>query len=177
MRTLLVYGTIEGHTRKIAQAVARQLERHGAAVNLIDADATASDVAVADFECCIVAGSVHQQRYPDAVNNFVRANLAELNARPSAFISVSISASYPEGLAEARSYAERFCERSGWSPAMTHHAAGALRYTAYDFFQEQIIRHVVLKGRDIDDVSGDHEFTDWDGLAAFVDEFRKRCQI
>jgi menaquinone-dependent protoporphyrinogen oxidase len=46
-----------------------------------------------------------------------------------------------------------------------------LRYDKYDFFQEQIIRHVVLKDRAPDVIDGDHDFTDWDALGAFVDDF------
>ena len=173
MRTLLVYGTVEGQTLKITNEVARLMERNATETVVLDANDTTRDVAVEDFDACIVAASVHQQRYSEAVNSFVRAHVQELNARPSAFISVSLVASFPEGGDEAQSYVDRLLERSGWLPTMTHNAAGALRYTKYDFFQEQIIRHVVLKGREIDALEGEHEFTDWSALETFVDAFAK----
>ena len=175
MRTLLVFGTVEGQTRKIAKEVARHLERSATEVCLIDANETASGVLLKDFDACIVAASVHQQRYSDAINNFVRAHVQELNARPTALISVSLVASFEGGLDEAQSYVDRLLTGSAWSPAMTHHAAGALRYTKYDFFQEQIIRHIVLKDRDIDSLEGEHEFTDWPALETFADAFRQHC--
>ncbi|MGI9476218.1 MAG: flavodoxin domain-containing protein [Hyphomicrobiaceae bacterium] len=173
MRTLLIYGTVEGQTQKIASEAARLLQRNAIDVVVLDANETTSNVSIEDFDACIVAASVHQQRYSEAVNNFVRAHVQELNARPSAFISVSLVASFPEGGGEAQSYVDRLLERSGWLPAMTHNAAGALRYTKYDFFQEQIIRHVVLKDREIDALEGEHEFTDWSALETFVDAFKK----
>ncbi|MFY0610690.1 MAG: protoporphyrinogen oxidase [Hyphomicrobiaceae bacterium] len=171
MRLILIYGTVEGQTQKIANEVARHLGLGATEVRVIDANETAGEVHLQDFDGCIVAASVHQQRYSDAVNNFVRAHVQDLNAQPTAFISVSLAASFAEGRDEAQSYVERLLERSGWRPTMTHNAAGALRYTKYDFFQEQIIRHIVLKGRDVDELKGEHEFTDWAALKAFADAF------
>ena len=36
---------------------------------------------------------------------------------------------------------------------------------------EQIVEHVVLKDREVNGPKGDHEFTDWDGLARSVEAF------
>ena len=70
-----------------------------------------------------------------------------------------------------RSYLDHLLEFTGWKPTATHLAAGALRYDEYDYFKEQIIRHVVLRGLGTADVTGDHDFTDWKALGRFVDDF------
>ena len=54
---------------------------------------------------------------------------------------------------------------------MTLLLGGALRFTKYDYFQEQFVKFVVMKGSDAASLERDHEFTDWNALAYFVDRF------
>jgi menaquinone-dependent protoporphyrinogen oxidase len=171
MNILVAYGTSEGQTRKIAGAVAAQARGLGHQVHLYD---TAESPAGIHLETCdrvILAASVHQEQHQESVSLFVRARLATLQAKPSLFLSVSLSAAFPEGLADARSYLESFLAGTGWKPSATLLVAGALRYDEYDYFKEQIIQHVVLKGRRTVDEGHDHDFTDWAALAAAVDAF------
>ena len=114
---------------------------------------------------------MHQRNHPETIVSFVLAHLDDLKAKPTALISVSLSAAFADGLGDAQSYVDALVEETGWQPTEICLAAGALRYSEYDFFQEQIIRHVVLRGRDVKDVGGDYDFTDWDALRHFVDGF------
>jgi menaquinone-dependent protoporphyrinogen oxidase len=43
--------------------------------------------------------------------------------------------------------------------------------TEYDYFQEQIVKFIVLKGGSVASSGRDREFTDWNALAGFVDRF------
>jgi menaquinone-dependent protoporphyrinogen oxidase len=43
--------------------------------------------------------------------------------------------------------------------------------TDYDYFQEQIVKFIVMKRGGAVSTERDHEFTDWDALAKFVDGF------
>ena len=171
MNVTVVYGTVEGHTQKIANAVVDLLETHNHSVHLLDASRNIDDGKFMDCDACIIAAPVHQLRHPDAIINFIRAHMENLNNRPTALISVSLSAAFPDGMLEAQSYVDRLLERTGWHPKRTHLAAGALRRAEYDFFQEQIIQHIVLKDRSPEEIEGDHEFTDWNALNRFVKEF------
>ena len=94
-----------------------------------------------------------------------------LNAKPSAFISVSLSAVLEEGHTEAQKYLDRFVSVTDWQPRMTLLLGGALRFTEYDYFQEQIVKFIVLKSGGAASTGHDREFTDWNALAAFVDDF------
>ncbi|MES0863420.1 hypothetical protein ABLN87_13780 [Ruegeria sp. SCPT10] len=51
--------------------------------------------------------------------------------------------------------------------------AGAVRPESYDYFEKEIIRHVVLKDRNVDPRDGTQEFTDWAALEASVTTFLK----
>jgi hypothetical protein len=67
-----------------------------------------------------------------------------LNAKPSAFISVSLSVVLEEGQTEAQKYVDRFVSVTDWQPHMTLLLGGALRFTEYDYFQEQIVKFSFL---------------------------------
>ena len=54
---------------------------------------------------------------------------------------------------------------------MTLLLGGALRFTEYDYFQEQIIKFIVMKRSGVPSTAADREFTDWDTLAGFVNGF------
>jgi menaquinone-dependent protoporphyrinogen oxidase len=171
MRILVAYGTSEGQTRKIAEAVAGRVRDLGHEAYLFDTAGNPMDLHVETYEKIIVAGSVHQRRHQESVEVFVTAKLAELQKKPALFLSVSLSAAFAEGMTEARSYVDAFLTTTGWKPAQALLVAGALQYAEYDYFKEQVIEHVVLKGRKVEGSKGDCEFTDWISLTRAIDAF------
>ncbi len=176
MKILIAYGTTEGQTRKIAQRAAEHLRKRGAEVVLWDSAEERFDLTVEEFGAVILAASVHQEQHQQAVRVFATAHHAALNGRPSALISVSLSAVLEETRADAEGYVERLSALTGWRPAKTLLLGGALRFAEYDYFQRQIVKFIVMKrGLDDDDdgEDGEREFTDWDALARFLDDFLK----
>lgn len=174
LNVLVVYGTTEGQTRKIAERTIARLSERGHQAVLRDSVALASNSDLERFHAFIVAASVHQQQHQEAVAAFVAAHRKLLNAKPSAFISVSLSAAMDDGQAEAQKYVDRFLSVSDWRPSMTLLLGGALRLSEYDYFQEQIVKFIVLKGGSVAATGRDREFTDWNALANFVDRFLDR---
>jgi menaquinone-dependent protoporphyrinogen oxidase len=170
MKILIAYGTSEGQTRKIANTIAARVHEVGHDAHLFDT-ATLEDIHVGSYDKIIVAGSVHQQRHQESVEVFVMASLTELQKRPTLFLSVSLSAAFPDGMPEAQSYLDDFLVSTGWKPTQSLLIAGALRYDEYDYFKAQIIEHVVLKCREVEGAKGDYEFTDWDTLCRAVESF------
>ena len=171
MNVLIVYGTTEGQTRKIAAWTATHIRERGHRVELRDSAALESDLKLGFFNAFIVAASVHQERHQDTITNFVFAHHELLNTKPSAFISVSLSAVLEGEKTEAQKYVDRFVSVMGWQPRMTLLLGGALRFTEYDYFQEQIVKFIVMKRSGDASPERDHEFTDWNALADFVNRF------
>jgi len=171
MNVLIIYGTTEGQTRKIAAWTATHIRERGHQVELLDSAALASDLKLGAFHAFIIAASVHQTHHQDAITNFVFAHHELLNARPSAFISVSLSAALEDEKPEAQKYVDRLVSVTGWQPSVTILLGGALRFTEYDYFQEQFVKFVVMKRSRTVGPERDHEFTDWNALADFVDRF------
>jgi menaquinone-dependent protoporphyrinogen oxidase len=118
-----------------------------------------------------VAASVHQQYHQDTVTNFAIAHHKLLNAEPSAFVSVSLSAVLEGQRPEAQKYVDDFVSVTGWHPRMSLLLGGGLRFTDYDYFQKQIVKFIVMKGAGAARDQSDREFTDWNALARFVDKF------
>jgi menaquinone-dependent protoporphyrinogen oxidase len=171
MKLLIVYGTTEGHTRKVARFIEDYLQDKGHAVSI--SDATDEPPPPNGFDAAILAGSVHMQKYQGALGHYAKAYSTELNAMPSALLSVSLGvASGDEGLMhEAMLNATTFVHDAGWTPHRILLVAGALKYLEYDFLKRMIMRMIAKKeGRDTD-TTKDYEYTDWEALRGFCDEF------
>ena len=169
MNILIAYGTSEGHTRKIAETVADQIENLGHEAVLYDTSGKPEGSRPEDFDRIIVAGSVHERGHQQSVEVFVLANKAVLDDKPTLFLSVSLSAAFADGQEEARSYIDRFIEGTGWRPRHSLPVAGATHTGEYDYFQTQILEHGVLKDRT--ETGGNAEFTDWTALSNAISSF------
>jgi menaquinone-dependent protoporphyrinogen oxidase len=173
MNVLIIYGTTEGQTRKIAGFAADRIRAHGNDARLIDSTDMPDDLDIAAFDAVIAAGSVHQGHHQASLLQFVGDHLKALQAKPTAFLSVSLSMASEdaEDRLDAAECAEHFLDAAGWKPTVTHLVAGALRYTQYDFFKGWILKMIAGAKGASTDTSKDHEFTDWRDLEAFVGSF------
>ncbi|MEO9873281.1 MAG: flavodoxin domain-containing protein [Anderseniella sp.] len=174
MKVLIAYATTEGQTRKISQAIADQVVELGHQVELLDTARKRRDVHSDDFDAFIVAASVHQDRHQNEIEVFVLACLDVLMAKPGLFISVSLAAAFEEKAAEAAAYISDFTARTGWTPDQSLAVAGAVRSEEYDYFQQQILEHIILKDRDELRTDEHQEFTDWTGLASSVKKYLRQ---
>ena len=170
---LVVYGTTEGQTRKIAEFIANALKAGGVKVDLVDSADERAALVQPTYAAAIVCGSVHQLRYQASLLHFVKDNSAWLAGIPAAFVGVSLTAALEdeESRKELEGLADAFFRETGWTPAITRHVAGALRYTQYDYFKRLVMKLIARHQGGDTDTSRDHEYTDWDDLARFVDEF------
>ncbi|MEQ1865525.1 MAG: flavodoxin domain-containing protein [Micropepsaceae bacterium] len=177
MKILIVYGTTEGQTRKIADFVVNRLKQQGETVTLTDATDAPWDLRPNEYDAAILAASLHAGVYQGPLINYARTHQARLNQMPSAFLSVSLSAAGRDagelkGIADC---ADRFKRETGWTPTEIHHVAGAFRFTEYDFFKRWVMRLIAWeKGVKIGHTQ-ELELTDWDALAKIVDGFRARA--
>lgn len=179
MKLLLVYGTTEGQSRKIAGFVADLVSQRGHQTQLVNAIDATPAVNPRDFDAVIIAASVHAGRYQSAVVHFVKDHLATIDTRSNAFLSVSLAAAGDdqEDVEGLKKCVADFAHETGWTPHCTHHVAGAFRYTAYDFLKRWAMKYIAYRKGGPTDTSRDYELTDWDDLTRFVDSFVKDSAI
>ncbi len=169
MNFLLIFGSTEGQTQKIAKTVAAQLREAGHDVEIFDSRRRMAKLDMSLFDAVILAGSVHGGVHQETFSNFVVAHRRQLETLPTMLLSVSLSVVFENGQAEARKYVDRFVQDTGFTPDRTVLVAGALRFREYDYFMSHIIEHVVLKDRER--ITEDREFTDWNSLRSDVSQF------
>ena len=170
-RVLVLFGSTDGHTAKVARFIGGELRTLGAEVDVVDA-AHASP-AVRDYAAVIVAASIHAGGYQRKVIRWVRANAMQLHLRANAFVSVCLAVLQkdPAVQHELEVIRDRFMGRTGWIPADIRIVAGALPYTRYAWLKRMVMRRIVKKVGGPTDASQDFEFTDWEGLRVFARQF------
>jgi menaquinone-dependent protoporphyrinogen oxidase len=172
MKILAVYGSTYGQAEAVVRRVSGVLARAGHAVALHRADVVPKAMRVEDFDAVVVGASILFGRYQRYVRDFVSAHVAALNARPTAFVSVSGAS--PEALpawrAAATGYVAKFLAETLWSPRWSATFSGALRYTRYGSVTRWIMKRISARTGGPTDASRDYEFTDWAAVDRFAAE-------
>ena len=94
MNILVLYGTSEGQTRKIAEYSAECLRGRQHDIVLADVAADSSQLDLSAFDAAIVASRVHAGRHHRAIIAFARRHHQLLAAMDTALLSVSMSAAH-----------------------------------------------------------------------------------
>jgi menaquinone-dependent protoporphyrinogen oxidase len=173
------YATTEGQTRRIAERLATRLYGHGFDSRAIDV--TSAEAAGLDWtRVCgaIVGASLHAGRHQKTADRFVRANLAHLNAVPTAFVSVSLSAASKKGdeVKAAEKLAREFPPARGWKPATVASIAGRLAYLEYNFFTRMVMKWIARSEGAPTDTSRDYALTDWDEVDKLARDMTARVR-
>lgn len=170
---LIIYGTTEGHTRKIAQQVGGYVRERGHDAEVVDSANIREDLTLRIYDAFILLGSIHQGFHQRPLTHFVKTHREELSKAPSAFLSVSLTAAYrgDDHQAELDKCAEEFFQETDWHPTVWAPVAGALKYLEYDWFKRMVLRAISGRAGGDTDTSKDYEYTDWEKLESFVDGF------
>ncbi|MDW3224733.1 MAG: flavodoxin domain-containing protein [Paracoccaceae bacterium] len=171
MSVLIIYATVEGQTGKIARAVESQLKDLGQEVTVADTAERTAQVSFEGVKKVILAACVHERRHPQTFEVFLSAHREDLAKCDTLLLSVSLSAAFEECLEEAEEYVTELKMRTKFAPTAELLVAGAVRSHHYDYYAMQVLRHVVLRGKEYDPSVDEQEFTDWDALAQKVARF------
>jgi menaquinone-dependent protoporphyrinogen oxidase len=168
---LVLYGSTDGHTAKIAQSIGGTLRTLGQEVDIVEAGTTT--VHPGRYGAVIVAASVHGGGYQRSVRSWVRAHAEVLAERPTAFVSVCLGVLQKNASVqrEVQASIDRFVKDTQWTPTATKIVAGALLYTRYNWIKRLVMRRIVQKAGGDTNITRDYEYTDWDDLRAFAERF------
>jgi menaquinone-dependent protoporphyrinogen oxidase len=172
-RILLVYGTQEGHTAQIAAHIGQIARDAGHAVEVRLCDDLPPGFSLGPYDAVIVAASVHLGKHERCIQDFVREHRVALEAVPSAFLSVSLSAGGKDAgqQQDAERLVNTFLTQTGWRPARTLTVGGALMYRRYNPLLRFVMRQISSRAGGPTDTSRDYDLTDWPALDQGIREF------
>lgn len=170
---LVVYGTGEGQTAKVASRIVEGIESRGHDATGLDVESLPDDFSLTAFDAVLVGSSIHVGKHHGDVREFVSENGAELANRPTAFFQLSLSSAVddPERRAEAAEYVDSLLEELDWHPDRVGLFGGALRYSKYGFLKRLIMKRIARDATGDVDTSRDYEYTDWEEVEAFANDF------
>ena len=172
---LVVYGTTDGHTAKIARFVGDTLTRAGARVEVARAG-TGNDPSPVGYDGVMVAASLHAGGYQRAVRRWLRQHAADLSDRPTAFISVCLGILQHDQRvwADLDARVKRLLRQTGWRPTVVKIVAGAIPYHRYGWLKRIIMQRMTRKAGVITDPTRDYDYTEWEDLRLFANGFLRR---
>src|SRR3712207_5907947 len=156
-KLIIVYGTGEGQTKKIAERIAETGRRHGHIVDVMNGRSVPATFSPDGYDAVVVGASIHMGRYPGYILDFVKTHLAYLNRTPSAFFTVCLTAAQPdeESKRTVKEYVAQFEQAAGWQPAKVGTFAGALKYREYWFVQRFVMKMIARQMDQPTDTSRD----------------------
>jgi menaquinone-dependent protoporphyrinogen oxidase len=179
MRTLIMYATREGQTRRIAEHIAAGLTTLHIEVEQHDVKTSREPIDWSRYDWACLAASVHAGHHEPEMIAFVKRHRRALDQLQAVFVSVTLSEAGAEDVqkpkamrekaaADARRMIDVFIEETGWTPVRVLPVAGALVYSQYNFIIRLVMKRIARQAGAPTDTSRDYQFTDWAALDRFV---------
>ena len=165
---LLLYSTVDGHTRKICERIGEVLRTAGHEVAVMRLEEVDS-IKLSDYGTIVIGASIRYGKHRPSVFRFIDANLPLLDSKPNAFFSVNIVARKPEkNCPDTNPYLRKFLRKTPWKPKLLGVFAGRLDYPRYRPFDRMMIRLIMRLTDGPTDPSAVVDFTDWQQVDRFA---------
>lgn len=167
MHSLIIYSTVDGQTKKIAETMANDWQGE---VDVIPFESFENYPKREQVSRIVIGSSIRYGHYNKDLIKLIQRHREWLASIDSAFFSVNLTARKPgKNDPATSSYVQKFLKRTGWQPNNIAMFAGQLAYPKYGFFDKQMIRFIMkITGGCTDGVST-IEYTNWDEVSRFVD--------
>lgn len=171
-RVLIVYESKYGQTEKIANFIRNRMSLQGSEAELLNCRHP-SPVDLSKFDGIIVGAPIYGRRYPWQLRKWVRSHAEELNQKNSAFFTVclAILQKNEKVQRDLLLISEAFFRNTGWYPKRRRAFAGALNYSEYNWFLKRLMRMITRRSGQETDLHQDYEYTHWNEVTRFSDEF------
>ena len=164
---LILYSTIDVHTRKICERLQQVLEGTGHKVTLASI-ADQPNLDLSPFDKIVIGASIRYGTHRPQVADFVNAHRRVLEGRPNAFFSVNVVARKPgKDTPATNPYVRKFLRQVSWRPTELAVFAGKIDYPRYDFWDRAIIRFIMWITGGPTERNAVVDFTDWSKVEAF----------
>lgn len=165
MKSLIFYSTTDGHTKKVADSIARDWVGE---VEVHPFEAFESFVGAHDVDTVVIGASIRYGHFNRDVVKTIGQYTDWLNDIQSAFFCVNLTARKPGRDDPAKSpYVQKLLHMTGWMPDQLAIFAGRLSYPNYKFFDKQMIRFIMKITGGCADGTSTIEYTNWSEVKRF----------
>lgn len=172
MSALLLYCSTDGQTKKIITQIANELRQHGYECDVRDLTTLNQSLNLAAYDKVLIGASVRYGHFNKKLDKFITSHLLQLNAMPTAFFGVNLTARKAEkSTVETNTYIRKFLDRTPWKPSLTAVFAGALLYPRYKWIDRVMIQLIMKMTDGETDTTKEIEYTDWHKVSEFVTRF------
>ena len=167
MRSIIIYSSTDGQTKKICEVIKENLINKDAH-RLLSID-DISDINIENYDYIIIGASIRYGKHSPKVLNFIKRNFEILNTKKNAFFSVNVVARKKEkNEPETNPYVSKFLKNTNWIPKKIGVFAGKIDYPKYKLLDKYAIKFIMLITKGPTDTSKTYEFTDWDMVEEFA---------
>ncbi len=175
-KTLILFSTVHGQTRKICERMAEVIRKQGDDVTLVH---LCEAPPLSHYDKVVLGASIRHGKHNSAVYGYIEKNLEALKSKAGAFFSVSLVARKPaKNTAATNPYMQDFLGKSPWRPELLEVFGGNLDYRGYSAMDRNIIRFIMWLTKGPTDPETKVEYTDWrkvDSFAREVATMEKLC--
>ncbi len=166
-KILILYSTIDGHTKKICLKIQSVAERYGHEVKLVSIDDAFLE-GFDGFDKIVVGASIRYGKHSKKVFDFVTRNEKLLEEKVCAFFSVNLVARKPDkNKPDNNPYVIKFLKRVSWKPDEVAVFAGKIDYQKYSFLDRLVIRLIMYITKGPTNSNTVAEFTNWEQVEEF----------
>jgi menaquinone-dependent protoporphyrinogen oxidase len=166
-KTLIIYSSTDGQTKKICLHLQKIIEAQGNQVSVVSIQEIKS-ISLATFDKIVIGASIRYGKHRQEIYKFIESNKQSLESKPNAFFSVNVVARKLEkSTPETNPYIQTFLKQTLWKPQNIAVFAGKIEYQKYKLFDRLMIKFImkITNGPTASDTN--IEFTNW----RKVDEF------
>lgn len=166
--TLLIYSTIDGHTRHICERMKFVMTAQGQHVTLAPLD-QADALNLDKFQRIVIGASIRYGKHRPQLAAFIKKHQPLLERKANALFSVNVVARKPEkNQPHTNPYMVKLLQQLSWKPQLAGVFAGRLNYPALGLVDQQMIRFIMYITKGPTDTTQTFEFTDWAQVEAFA---------
>ena len=163
---LLIYASVDGQTKKIADFLNNQWIQEGKDVSVYEVDDF--DGKVEKFDKIVIGSSIRYGVHHKSIIDFINDHKEDLDKSKTVFFSVNLVARKPQkNQADTNPYVIKFFKSITWRPDLVDVFAGKLDYKKYPYFDRIMIQLIMWMTKGPTDSNAKIEYTDWDRVKAF----------
>ena len=167
MKSLIIYSSTDGQTKKICEKILDHLKNQ-ISFDLVSVD-KALDLNFENYERIVIGASIRYGKYNSKIFKLINKNLNILENKQSSFFSVNVVARKQEkNTPGTNPYIKKFYLSSRWKPKKIEVFAGKVDYPNYNFINKIIIKFIMYVTKGPTDTSQSYEFTDWNKVKQFA---------